>query len=103
MNWLYSIKMHGYKYIFELGRGGVLGQGKGSGLWVKKRFMGKEVVNGNISDYWVWKRSMSQLLLIIHYIMSSWLYCADWAWAREFKERAAQQLSQKNCVGNMPK
>ena len=46
MNWLYSIKMHGYKYIFELGRGGVLGQGKGSGLWVKKWFMGKEAVTG---------------------------------------------------------
>ena len=38
-----------------LGRGGVLGQGKGSGSWVKKRF------NGNISGYWVWKRLMSQL------------------------------------------
>ena len=48
-------------FTWKLGRGGVLGQGKGSGLWVKKRFMGKEAVNGNISDYWVWKRLMSQL------------------------------------------
>ena len=26
-----------------------------------QRFMSKEVVNGNISSYWVWKRLMSQL------------------------------------------
>ena len=32
-----------------LGRGGVLGQGKGS----SSLFMSKEVVNGNISGYWV--------------------------------------------------
>ena len=28
-----------------------------------QRFMGKEVVNGNISGYWVWKRLMSQFVL----------------------------------------
>ena len=33
--------------IIKLGRGGVLGQGKGSGSWVKKRLMGMLVVNGN--------------------------------------------------------
>ena len=30
----------------KLGRGGVLGQGKGSGSWVKKRLMGILAVTG---------------------------------------------------------
>ena len=32
--------------IIILGRGGVLGQGKGSGSWVKKRLMGILAVTG---------------------------------------------------------
>ena len=33
-------------FYLGLGRGGVLGQGKGSGSWVKKRLMGILAVTG---------------------------------------------------------
>ena len=40
MRSLELLSLQGLKFTILLGRGGVLGQGKGSGSWVNKRLMG---------------------------------------------------------------